>query len=66
MLVCMLLVTALTGCGKKSEEDDVLTGTWTLTSMKYDGDTYTKQDIEDAGAGITLELFLTRTSPSCK
>lgn len=45
MLVCMLLVTALTGCGKKSEEDDVLTGTWTLTSMKYDGDTYTKQDI---------------------
>ncbi len=57
MLVCMLLVTALTGCGKKSEEDDVLTGTWTLTSMKYDGDTYTKQDIEDAGAGITLELF---------
>ena len=44
MLVCMLLVTALTGCGKKSEEDDVLTGTWTLTSMKYDGNTYTKRD----------------------
>ena len=57
MLVCMLLVTVLTGCGKKSEEDDVLTGTWTLTGMKYDGDTYAKQDIEDAGAGITLEFF---------
>lgn len=57
MLVCMLLVTVLTGCGKKSEEDDVLTGTWTLTGMKYDGDTYAKQDIEDSGAGITLEFF---------
>ena len=57
MLVCMLLVTALTGCGKNSENDDFLTGTWTLTSMKYDGNTYTKQEIEDAGAGITLELF---------
>lgn len=41
MLVCMLLVTALTGCGKNSENDDFLTGTWTLTSMKYDGNTYT-------------------------
>ncbi len=57
MLVCMLLVTVLTGCGKDSENVDFLTGTWTLTGMKYDGDTYDKQDIEDAGARITLELF---------
>ena len=45
MLVCMLLVTLLTGCGKNSQNADFLTGTWTLTGMKYDGDTYTKQDL---------------------
>lgn len=54
MLVCMLLVTLLTGCGKNSQNADFLTGTWTLTGMKYDGNTYDKQDIEDAGAGITF------------
>lgn len=57
IMVCMLLVAVLTGCDKNSQNVDFLTGTWTLTSMKYDGDTYTKEKIEEAGVGMTLELF---------
>ena len=57
IVVCMVTITVLTGCGKKGEKEGSISGTWTLTDMKYDGDTYTQQDIESAGAGITLELF---------
>ena len=57
IVVCMVIITVLTGCGKKSGKEGSIAGTWTLTGMKYDGDTYTQQDIESAGAGITLELF---------
>lgn len=57
IVVCMVTITVLTGCGKKGGKEGSISGTWTLTGMKYDGDTYTQQDIESAGAGITLELF---------
>jgi hypothetical protein len=57
VVVCMVSITVLTGCGKKGGKEGSIAGTWTLTGMQYDGDTYTQQDIESAGAGITLELF---------
>lgn len=56
-MVCLLLTTVLTGCGKNHSQEESVTGTWTLTGMQYDGKTYSQKDIESAGAGMTLELF---------
>ena len=56
-MVCLLLTTVLTGCGKKHTQKESVAGTWILTGMQYDGETYTQKDIESAGAGMTLELF---------
>lgn len=66
---CVLTAAMLTGCGGKTDTaenvsvgadvtdaEDTVVGSWTMTGMLYNGTEYTKEDIENADAGITLEL----------